>query len=66
MGKKLFPIMSSNIIYASLYNCFHTFYTIRLNKGETFYDGTNTILKYASDLRDTHVLPKVKELLENQ
>ena len=39
--------MSQSNIWASLYNCFHTFFTIRKNKGEKFDDGTKMILKYA-------------------
>ena len=55
--------MSHNNIWASLYNCFHTFYTIRINKGEKFEDGTKMILKYAQDMKDQMVLRKIKILL---
>ena len=65
-GKKLFPIMSSSNIFASLYNCFHTFYTIRINKGEKFDDGSRTVLMYAEDMKDQAVLPKIRALLEDQ
>ena len=55
----------SGTIWQSMYNCFHTFYTIRINKGEKFQDGTRMVLKYAEDMKDQHVLPKVKSLLDD-
>ena len=47
LGKKLFPVMTAPTIYAALYNCFHTFYTIRINKGEKFEDANKIIIKHA-------------------
>jgi hypothetical protein len=58
--------MSSTNIFASMYNCLHTFYTIRINKGEKFEDATKTIIKYAEDMKDQSILPKIKDLLENK
>ncbi len=56
----------SGSIWPSMYNCFHTFYTIRINKGEKFEDGTRMVLKYAEDMKDQQVLPKVRMLLEDK
>jgi hypothetical protein len=47
LSKKLFPIISSSNIFSAFYNCVHTFYTIRMNKG-TELEAINTeILKFA-------------------
>lgn len=58
--------MNYSSIYASLYNCFHTFYTIRINKGEKFEDATMIIIKHAEELKDQSILPKIRDLLENK